>query len=91
VKGTRKVKRSKDGMGKGKATEDGRWNGKGKWKGIGNAKGIVIFSPGGDDINCAIAWQLEKDRSEADFRHGGLTRAGVLRARTIARWSNFFR
>jgi len=48
-------------------TED--WKGKGKWKGKGNSKGkgIVIHTPGGDDISRAVALQLQKDMSEADL------------------------
>jgi len=54
-------------MGKGKATEDGK--GKRKWKGKGNGKGksIVKQTPGGDDITCAVALQLQKEMSEADL------------------------
>jgi len=50
------------GKGKGKATEEG----KGKGKANGEGKGIVKHYPGGDDISCAIALQLQKEMYEAD-------------------------
>jgi len=56
------------GTGKRKGTTDGKGKvqgkGKGKWKGKG--KGIVIQTPGGDDISRAIALQLLKERNQAD-------------------------
>jgi hypothetical protein len=48
----------------GKATEEGK--GKGKGKGNGKGKGIVKQTPGGDDISCAIAVQLQTAMYEAD-------------------------
>jgi hypothetical protein len=45
---------------KGKATEEG------KGKGHGKGKGIVKHTPGGDDISCAPALQLQKEINEAD-------------------------
>jgi len=61
-KGTRKGNSTKDGKGKGKgkATEEG------KGKGNGKGKGIVKQTPGGDDITCAVALQLQKEMYEAD-------------------------
>jgi hypothetical protein len=45
-------------------------DGKGQWKrtGKGNSKGkgTVKYTPGGDDISCAIDLQLQKERYEAD-------------------------
>jgi len=63
-KGTGKVKGTKDGKGKGKgkATEEGKGKGNGNSKG----KGIVKQTPGGDDISCAIAVELQKEMYEAD-------------------------
>src|SRR5882757_4012440 len=54
------------GTGKGKGTKDGKGKGKGKGKGNANGKGIVKRTPGGDDISCAVALQLQKERYEAD-------------------------
>jgi len=61
--GTGKGKGTKDGKGKGKgkATEEG----KGKGKGNGKGKGIVKQTPGGDDISCAVAVELQKEMYEA--------------------------
>jgi hypothetical protein len=62
-KGTGKGKGTKDGKGKGKATKDGKGKGKGNSKG----KYIVKQTPGGNDISCAVALQLQKGMSEADM------------------------
>jgi len=57
---------------KGKGTKDGKGKGKGKameeekGKGNGKGKGIVKQTPGGDDISCAVALQLQKEMYEAD-------------------------
>jgi hypothetical protein len=64
---TGKGKGTKDGKGKGKAAEDGKGKGKGKGKGNGKGKGIVQHTPGGDDISRAVALQLQKEMTEADF------------------------
>jgi len=45
----------------------GKGKGKGKGKGNSKGKGIVIHSPGGDDISRAVALQLQKEMSEADW------------------------
>jgi len=66
-KRTGKGKRTKDWMGKGKGKEKG--NGKGR--GNGKVKGIVYRTPGGDDISCAVASQLQKKMSEADLDKEG--------------------
>jgi len=66
-KGTRTGKGTKDGKGKGKATEDGNGQGKGKGRGNSKGKGNVKQIPGGDDISCAIALQLQKEMSEAEM------------------------
>jgi hypothetical protein len=66
-KWTGKVQGTKDGTGKGKATEDGNGKGKAMWKANGKVKGFVVQSPGGDDISCAIALQLQKAISEANL------------------------
>jgi hypothetical protein len=60
-----------DGKGKGQASEDGKGKGKGKGKGNGKEKGIVIHTPGGDDISLAVALQVQKDISEADLDKEG--------------------
>jgi len=52
--------------GKGKGTKDWKGKGKGKGKGNGTGKGIVIQTPGGDDISRAVALQLQKAWYEAD-------------------------
>jgi hypothetical protein len=59
-KGNRKVMEDGKGKGNGKATEKGKK--KGNWMGMGNGtgKGIVEQTPGGDDISCAAASQLQK-------------------------------
>jgi hypothetical protein len=65
------------GTGKGKGTQDGKGTGKGKEKrnskvnGNGKGKGIVKRTPGGDDIFCAIALQLQKQMTEADLDKEG--------------------
>jgi len=59
------------GTGKGKGTKDGKGKGKGKGKGNGKGKGIVKRTPGGDDISCAVALQLQKQMSEADLDKEG--------------------
>jgi len=51
--------------GKEKATEVGMVKGKGKGKGNSKGKGSGKNTPGGDDISCAIALQLQKAMSEA--------------------------
>jgi len=63
-KGTGKGNGTKDGKGKGKwkATEERKRKGKGNGKG----KGIVKQTPGGDDISCAVAVQLQKEMHDAD-------------------------
>jgi len=63
-KGTNDVKGQEMGKsnGKGKATEKGKGKGKGNSKG----KGIVKQTPGGDDISCAVALQLQKQIYEAE-------------------------
>jgi hypothetical protein len=65
-KGTEKGNRSKDGKGQGRMTVDRNGNGKGKGMGDGIRNGIVKQTPGGDDISCAIALQLQKAMYEAD-------------------------
>jgi hypothetical protein len=50
--GMKDVKRKGTGKGKGK------WNNKGK--------SIVEQTPQGEDISCAIDWQLQKEMYEAD-------------------------
>jgi hypothetical protein len=57
--------------GKGKGTKDGMGKWKGKWKGTGKGKGIVKRTPGGDDISCAVALQLQKLMSEAHLDKEG--------------------
>jgi hypothetical protein len=59
------------GTGKGKGKREGKENGNGKRKGNGKGKGIVKRTPGGDDISCAIALQLQKQMSEADLDKEG--------------------
>jgi len=59
-KGTKDGKGKEKGQGKGKATEEG------KGKGNGKRKDIFKHTPGGDDISCAIALQLQKEMNEAD-------------------------
>jgi len=60
------------GTGKGKVTKYGKGTGKGKameegkGKGNGKGKGIVIQTPGGDNISRAVALQLQKEMYEAD-------------------------
>ena len=54
------------GTGKGKGTKDGNGKGKGMGKGNGKGKGSVKQTPGGDDISCAVALELQKERYEAD-------------------------
>jgi hypothetical protein len=54
------------GTGKGKGTMDGKVKGKGKRKGNGQGKGIVKQTPGGEDVSCAVALQLQNERYEAD-------------------------
>jgi hypothetical protein len=39
--------------------------GKGKGKGNGRRKGIVKGTPGGDDISCVVALQLQNQMSPA--------------------------
>jgi hypothetical protein len=58
-------------VGKQKVTEDGKGKGKGKGKGNGIWNGIVKQTPGGDDISCAIALQLQKAMLEADLDREG--------------------
>jgi hypothetical protein len=48
------------GTGKRKGTKDGKGKGKGMGKGNGKGKGIVKETPGGDDVSCAGALQLQK-------------------------------
>jgi len=63
------------GTGKGKGTQGARAKEKGKaidedkgnGKGNGKWKGIVKHTPEGDDISCAIAFQLQKEMDEADI------------------------
>jgi hypothetical protein len=63
--------------GNGKGTKDGKWKwkgkekGNGKGKGIGKGNGIVKRTPGGDDISCAVALQLQKQMSKADLDKEG--------------------
>jgi len=54
------------GTGKGKGTKDRKGKRKGKGKGNSKEKGIVKQTPGGDDISCAVALQLQIERCEAD-------------------------
>jgi len=54
------------GTGKGKGTKDGKGKGKGKGMGTSKGKGIVQRTPGGDDISCGVALQLQKEWYEAD-------------------------
>jgi hypothetical protein len=65
-KGENDTQRGEKGTGKGKGTQDGKGKGKGKGKGNGKGKGIVKQTPGGDDISRAVAFQLQKERYEAD-------------------------
>jgi hypothetical protein len=62
---------SEKGSGNGKGTKDSTWKGKGKGKENGKGKGIVKPTPGGDDISCAIALQLQKQMSEPDLDKEG--------------------
>jgi len=55
------------GTREGKGTKDGKGKGKGKGKGNGKGKGIVNQTQVGDDISRAIALQLQKAMSEANF------------------------
>jgi len=41
--------------------------GLGKGKGYSKEQGIVKQTPGGDDISCTVALQLQKEISEADL------------------------
>jgi len=59
--------RKEKGKGQGKAMEEG----KGKEKVNGKGKGIVEQTPGGDDISCAIALQLQKEMYEANSETEG--------------------
>jgi hypothetical protein len=59
------------GTGQGKGTKNRKGTGKGKGKGNGQGKGIVKRTPGGDDISCAVALQLQKQIAEADFDKEG--------------------
>jgi len=54
------------GTKKRKGTKNGKGKGKGKGKGHGKGKGIVKQTPGGYDISCAVALQLQKEWYEAD-------------------------
>jgi hypothetical protein len=65
--GTGKVKGTQDGKRKGKATEDEKVKGMGQGKGNGKGKGIVKYTTRGDDISRAVALQLQKEMSQADF------------------------
>jgi len=58
-----------NGTRNGKGTKDGKGTGKGKANRKG--KSIVQQTPGGDDISCAVALQLQKERYEADSDTGG--------------------
>jgi hypothetical protein len=53
--------------GKGMAMEEG----KGKGKGNSTGEGIVKHTPGGDDISCAFALQLQKEMYRADLHAKG--------------------
>jgi len=57
--------------GKGKEIQDGKGKGMGKGKANGKAKGIVKQTPGGDDISCVVALQLQKEMLEADLDKEG--------------------
>jgi hypothetical protein len=48
--------------GKGNGTMDWKGTAKGMGKGNGKGKGIVKLTPGGDDIPCAVALKLQKER-----------------------------
>jgi len=65
--GTGKRRGTKDENGNGKANEDGKGKGKGKGKGHGEEKGIVKQTPGGYHISRPVAFQLQKEMSEADL------------------------
>ena len=84
--GKGKRKGPEDWKRKDKATEEGKGkeNGTGNWNGKG--KGMVKHTVG-DEARGAVetlqrAWGME---------HGGLTRAGIFRARSIAHPVNMFR
>jgi len=57
---------SENGTRKRKGTKDRKGKRTGKGKGNSKGKGIVKQTPGGDDISCAIAMQLQKEMYEAD-------------------------
>jgi hypothetical protein len=63
----------KDGKGKAKATENGKW--KGKWKGTGTGKGIVKQTPGGE-----IPQTSQNLLGIRGMGHIELTRPGILTA-----------
>ena len=52
---------------KGKRKGNGKGKGNRKVKGNGKGNGIDKQTPGGDDISCAVALQLQKEMSEADL------------------------
>jgi hypothetical protein len=54
------------GPGKGREQRTEKGKGMGKGKGNGKGQGSVKQTPGGDDISCAVALQLKKQRYEAD-------------------------
>jgi len=67
------TQRGEIGTGEGKGTTDGngKMNGNGKGKENGKGKGIVKQTPGGDEISCAVALQLQKEMSELDLATEG--------------------
>jgi len=65
--GTEKGKGIQDGKGKWKATKNRKGKDVGNGKGNGKGNGIVQQTTGGDDISCAVAWQLQKEMSEPDL------------------------
>jgi len=65
--GEKDTQGGKKGTGKEKGTKDGKGREKGKGKGTGKGKGIVKQTPGGDDISCVVALQLQNKRYEADL------------------------
>jgi len=57
---------TEDGKGNRKRTGQAMEDGKGKVKQNGKGKGIMKQSPGGDDLSCAVALQLQQELYEAD-------------------------
>jgi len=62
---------SGNGTEKGKGTKDGKGKGKGKGMRNGKEKGIVIQTPAGDNITCAVELLVQKDMYGADSNMEG--------------------